>query len=78
MLADLVPSRNASRIRVRNIIAPVPEIVIQLIQMNWLKKVKRRMVEKEFECEVISPNQRKVEVKDVVFEPKGQSANPEE
>ena len=36
------------------------------------------MVEKEFECEVISPNQRKVEVKDVVFEPKGQSANPEE
>ena len=46
MLADLVPSRNASRIRVRNIIAPVPEIVIQLIQMNWESETEKVKSEK--------------------------------
>ena len=41
------------------------------------------MVAKDFECEVISLNQRKVEAKVVAagvigFDPKGQSAEPEE
>ena len=40
------------------------------------------MVVKDFECEVKTPNQRKVDVKVVAsvigFEPKGQFAHPEE